>query len=74
MQVKVKMFATFRIGRFKEKALDFPQGTTVAKVIQELAISSCESGVVVVNGSVANLERVLVDDDVLSVFPLVAGG
>ncbi len=74
MQIKVKLFATFRIGRFKEKMLDFPAGTTVNQVMQKLDILSCESGVVVVNGRVAKLEQILVDDDVLSVFPLVAGG
>ncbi len=74
MQIKIKLFATFRTGRFKEKELDFPSGTTVDQVIQELDISSCESGVVFVNGRVAKLERVLVDGDALSVFPLVAGG
>ena len=74
MQIKVKLFATFRIGRFKEKTQDFPPGTTVDQVIQELGILSCEPGVVVVNGRVAKLEQILVDDDVLSVFPLVAGG
>ncbi len=74
MHVKIKLFAIFRIGRFKEKELKFPPETTVAQAIQELGISSSEPGVLVVNGRLANLERVLVDGDVLGVFPLVAGG
>ena len=74
MQVKIKLFATFQIGRFKDKKLDFPPGTTVEQVIQGLGILSCEPGVVVVNGRLATLDKVLVDDDVLSVFPLVGGG
>ncbi|SHG78841.1 Molybdopterin converting factor, small subunit [Thermosyntropha lipolytica DSM 11003] len=74
MQVKVKLFATFRKGRFKEAVFEYPEGTRVRDVIEELKIPLKELGIVFINGKDASLDAELKEGDVLSIFPLVGGG
>ena len=38
MNVTVKLFATFREGRFEEKETDCPDGTRITDMISELGI------------------------------------
>lgn len=74
MQVKVKLFATFRKGRFKEEVFDYPEGMTVEDVIGELKLPLKELGIVFINGKDAPLDAKLKEGDTLSIFPLVGGG
>lgn len=74
MRVKVKLFATFRKGRFKEEVFDYPEGIKVQDVIEELRIPLKELGIVFINGKDAAMDAELKDGDVLSIFPLVGGG
>ncbi len=74
MLITVKLFATFRQGRFKEDRRDVPAGATVADVLASLAIAPREVGMVFVRGRHAEIDRPLADDDVVSLFPLVGGG
>lgn len=74
MQVKVKLFATFRKGRFKEEVFDYPEGTRVRDVIDMLKIPLKELGIIFINGKDAPLDAELKEGDVLSIFPLVGGG
>jgi len=74
MQVKVKLFATFRKGRFKEKEMELEDGCTVGWVIDHLRLPRRELGVVFLNGLSAADTRQLQDGDTLSIFPMVGGG
>ena len=74
MRVKVKLFANFRIDRFKESDRDYPAPVTVANIIAELCIPEPEVGIIFINGRHAPIDQVLTEGDVLSLFPLVGGG
>lgn len=74
MQVTVKLFATFRIGRFKVEAREMQVGTDIAQIVGELGIAEKELGIVMVNGRHAPISQPLAEGDTLSLFPLVGGG
>ncbi|NLF44765.1 MAG: MoaD/ThiS family protein [Syntrophomonadaceae bacterium] len=74
MTVKVKLFANFRKNRFKEKDMELAEDCTIEGVIDYLKIPRKELGVIFLNGLSAELEAVLAEGDILSVFPLVGGG
>jgi sulfur-carrier protein len=74
MKVTVKLFATFRIGRFGEESREYPQGTTVGSVITELSLPLDEIGATLINHRHVEEDHQLQDGDTLSIFPLVGGG
>jgi len=74
MKVTVKLFASFRTGRFEIEPLEFPEGTTVADVADSLKLPQSELGIMLVNSRHVKLERVLVEGDTLALFPLLGGG
>ena len=74
MRVKVKLFANFRVDRFKESHRDYPVPVTVADIIAELCIPEPEVGIIFINGRHAKTDTVLTEGDALSLFPLVGGG
>ncbi len=74
MQITIKLFATFRAGRFDVETRRMEPGATVAKAIEELRIPRRELGIVLVNSVHASPEKVLKDGDTLALFPLVGGG
>jgi len=74
MQVTIKLFATFRIGRFDVVTRDYPAGTRIADIITELHIPEKEVGMIMLNNRHAELNQELNDGDSLALFPLVGGG
>jgi molybdopterin converting factor small subunit len=74
MKVTVKLFATFRIGRFTLEERDYAPGTTVAQVADELALDRADLGIMLVNSRHVKTDYVLQDGDVLALFPLLGGG
>lgn len=74
MKITVKLFATFRLGRFDIEVRDYPQGTKVSEVVDELELSRDKLGILMVNSRHVDLDRVLVDGETLAIFPLVGGG
>lgn len=74
MHITVKLFATFRVGRFSVEKKEYPPGTLIAKVISELHIPEKEIGMIMLNGRHAEPDQELNDGDNLSIFPLVGGG
>ncbi len=74
MQVEVRLFATLRLGRFKKRQMDLPEGSDLRLVLKRLDISEDEVSLPLVNGRYSPLEHVLVDGDVFSIFPAVGGG
>lgn len=74
MQVTVKLFASFRTGRFSSMPQEFSPGTTAGDAVRILGIPEAEVGVLLVNGRHVELDHGLAEGDTLSVFPLVGGG
>ena len=74
MIVTVKLFASFRTGRFEIETVDYPAGTTVADVADSLKLPRTELGIMMINNRHVKLDRLLADGDTLALFPLLGGG
>jgi len=74
MRVTVKLFATFRTDRFDIEAREYPDGTVVEQIVDELELPREKLGIVMVNSRHVDLDRELRDGDTLALFPLVGGG
>lgn len=74
MNVTIKLFATFRAGRFGAEERKCAEGTTVGHVIEELGIPVAEVGATLVNGRHVERDAELAEGDSLAIFPLVGMG
>lgn len=74
MNVTVKLFASFRAGRFDIETGDYPAGTTVADVADSLNLPRTELGIMMINNRHVKLDHQLADGDTLALFPLLGGG
>jgi len=74
MNITVKLFASFRSGRFDIKSCEFQPGTTVADVADSLNLPQSELGIMMINSRHVKLDRVLIEGDTLALFPLLGGG
>jgi len=74
MNITVKLFASFRTGRFGEKNFDYPEACRVSRVLHELDIAASEVGVLLVNGRHVTVDSNLSPGDTLAIFPLIGGG
>lgn len=74
MRVTVKLFATFREGRFKVEEKDLPDSSRVIDVLLPLNIAPEDVAICLVNGRDVNEQHVLNDGDTIALFPPVGGG
>ncbi|EEG76647.1 thiamineS protein [Dethiobacter alkaliphilus AHT 1] len=74
VQITVKLFATLRNNRFKVDIREYPEGTTVLQVAEDLEIPEEELAITMVNGILLDVKHVLQDGDTLALFPPVGGG
>ncbi|MHC4117277.1 MAG: MoaD/ThiS family protein [Planctomycetota bacterium] len=74
MVVEVRLFASFREGRFKEKELELSEGSSMGDLLAQLDISQKEAKVMIVNGRGVSAEHKLADKDIVAIFPPIAGG
>lgn len=74
MQITVKLFATFRVGRFNTKNCKYPEGTMVKDVVTALSLPEEKLGILMINSRHVDLDRVLAEGETLAIFPLVGGG
>ncbi|MFZ4855200.1 MAG: MoaD/ThiS family protein [Desulfuromonadaceae bacterium] len=74
MQITVKLFASYRVGRFKEAVRDFPDGTLVSGLLQSLDFADKPPGIVLLNGISAAVDTELHDGDTVALLPLISGG
>lgn len=74
MKVTVKLFATLRNNRFKVAEREYPEGTTIMDVANDLEIPREELALTMINGILVDVENELADRDVLALFPPVGGG
>jgi len=74
MLVEVRLFAGFREGRFRDRRMDLPRRTTVAALLERLQIPQKDARILLVNGKAVSPEHELAAEDVVSIFPPMAGG
>ena len=74
MRLTVKLFAYFRENRFKQREMDFPEGTTISDIIRSLEITVDEVGVTMINSRHCTMEQVPQENDQLAIFPAIGGG
>ena len=74
MQITIKLFATFREGRFKVETWKVTAPYTVGRLVLALRLPVEKLGVLLVNGRHVGLEHLLNENDVCAVFPQIGGG
>ena len=74
MKVEVKLFATFRNGRWKSNVLILEDDTSIKDVLQLLKIKEEALGIVLIDGKHSTIDSTLKDGDVLALFPPIGGG
>jgi molybdopterin converting factor small subunit len=74
MVVQVRLFATLRENRFKNKELEFAEGSSLGDLLLHLHIAAEQVGILLQNGRNASAESKLAPNDVVSIFPALGGG
>jgi sulfur-carrier protein len=74
MPVKVKLFASLRIGRFDMEDRLYNPGLTCKEVVEKIGIPENEVRLIFINGRHASLGDQLADGDTLALFPPIGGG
>ena len=74
MVLTIKLFATFRKGRFDVAEEEVPEGTTVAELVARHRLPVGEIGVVLVNGRHVELSARPPAGATVAIFPLLGGG
>jgi sulfur carrier protein ThiS len=74
MKINVKLVGLFQTSRFKQADRDYPQGTRVHEVVEDLQLPRQHFGITLVNGVHADSETVLHEGDKLVLMPIVDGG
>jgi molybdopterin converting factor small subunit len=76
MRITVRLFLSFRVGRFHTRVSEYPAGTTVAQVAGDLDLTLLHDqiGLVLVNDRQAEFDQRLAEGDTLALFPVVGGG
>ncbi len=74
MVVEVKLFATFREGRFNERELELPEESSLRDLLKYLKIPEKDAKILIVNGLAVSVEHKLSHLDVVAIFPPIAGG
>ena len=74
MEVEVKLFATLRDGRFNKGKVDLSQNSKISDLLEKLDIPRTVAAILLVNGQEASTDRERAENDVVSIFPPIAGG
>jgi sulfur carrier protein ThiS len=73
MHVTVKLYASFCIGRFGTAVREYPDGSTLSTIAQDLGIPP-EYLIHLRNGCHAPLDEAVQDGDTVSFLPMLDGG
>ncbi|MGB7604995.1 MAG: MoaD/ThiS family protein [Lutisporaceae bacterium] len=74
MKITVRLFATFRDGRQKVLDMNLPETATPQSIIDALGIHQTDVAILLVNGRDGRFDKLLDDNDTVSLFPPVGGG
>jgi sulfur-carrier protein len=72
--IDVRLFATFREKRFKQRQMALPDSQYVSDLLSQLEISVEQVGILLINGHSATPDSELNTEDVVSIFPALGGG
>lgn len=73
-RILVKLFANLRDYGDREQEIDFELGMTPKEVVEMFKIPVDDVAILMINGRRVKLDKELVKDDVLAIFPAVGGG
>ena len=73
VQVPVKLYASFRIGRFTSTVREHPDHSTIATIARDLGIPE-EYLIQLRNGCHAPLDEEVHDGDTIAFLPMLEGG
>jgi len=74
MNVKVKLFATLRPGRFDVSDLELDEGASISELLNLLKIEEKEAAIIFINGIHADKTSIIKPGDEVAIFPPVGGG
>ncbi|MCK5762856.1 MAG: MoaD/ThiS family protein [Clostridiales bacterium] len=74
MIIEVRLFATFRINRYKIKKIEIPEGSICKELLNVVGIDHNDVSILMINGIHSNVLDKLKDQDIVSLFPPVGGG
>ncbi len=74
MDIEVRLFATFRNGRFNRQVLQLPDASRISDICRNLTIQPHEIAICLVNGHEAPPDQTVESGDCVSLFPAVGGG
>jgi molybdopterin converting factor small subunit len=75
LKIEVRLFAYFREGRDKKYFMEInKENITPRHILEKLNIKVEEVAILLINGRDGNVDTLLKDGDVLSLFPPVGGG
>lgn len=72
--IEVRLFANFRDNRDKKVFLDANEFSDVQKILDHIGIKNEEVAILLVNGIHSKAEMRLKDEDIVALFPPIAGG
>ena len=72
--MEVRLFATFREGRGKTVHVDWYEGMDGFALFSTLKIDPKEPSIFVINGVISTLDTKLKPEDIVALFPQIAGG
>lgn len=74
INIKVRLFANLRENRDKEMMIELGEDSTIKDIIEILNIPREDAAILLVNGLGAELDKILEDNDTVSIFPPLGGG
>jgi molybdopterin synthase sulfur carrier subunit len=74
MKVTVKLFATLRDYGLPYQEIEVAENVTVGDVVQTLGLPDKTPLLIIINGKFYDLEHPVKDNDVIALFPPIAGG
>lgn len=72
--IEVRLFANFRDNRDKKVFLDVNEFSDVQQILDHIGIKNEEVAILLVNGIHSKAEMRLKDEDIVALFPPIAGG
>ena len=72
--IEVRLFANFRDNRDKKVFLDANEFSDVQQILNHIGIKNEEVAILLVNGIHSKAEMRLKDEDIVALFPPIAGG
>ena len=74
MNITVKLFANLRTNNEKEMLMNLPEGSTPKDIIKQLGIQEKDAAIIMINGRSKDLNTIIVENDIVAIFPPVGGG